>query len=136
MAGDDTATLSHLETGAPGPATTCPALALLWSRDERERVGEVTLLDPRERAGFDPQTRQILLYNPKIDRLAFVNESAVTKRLRADVQAAWEAQVTNPIRAELPPHPFITPFKDGIQGVTYVNGSIFVQVGYLKVSGN
>ena len=86
--------------------------------------------------GFDPQTRQILLYNPKIDRLAFVNESAVTKRLRADVQAAWEAQVTNPIRAELPPHPFITPFKDGIQGVTYVNGSIFVQVGYLKVSGN
>ncbi|MCA9718494.1 MAG: sigma 54-interacting transcriptional regulator, partial [Myxococcales bacterium] len=61
MAGDDTATLSHLETGAPGPATTCPALALLWSRDERERVGEVTLLDPRERAGFDPQTRAFTL---------------------------------------------------------------------------
>ncbi len=57
MARDDTATLSFLETHAPDPAATSPALALLWSRDERERVGEVTLLDPRVNPGYDPQTR-------------------------------------------------------------------------------
>jgi hypothetical protein len=80
--------------------------------------------------GYDPKTRQILLYEPRIDTLTFNNESPVTKRLRAEVQAAWEAQVTNPIRAEVPPHPFIAPFKEGIQDVSYENRSIFIQVWY------
>jgi hypothetical protein len=80
--------------------------------------------------GYDPKTRQILLFSPRIDKLAFDNDSDVTKRLRAQVLAAWEAQVTNPIRAEVPPHPFIAPFKDGIQDVTYEKRSIFIQVWY------
>ena len=80
--------------------------------------------------GYDPRTREVLLYAPRIDKLTFDNESEVTKRQRAEVQGAWEAQVTNPIRAEVPPHPFITPFKDGIQDVTYEKRSIFIQVWY------
>jgi hypothetical protein len=80
--------------------------------------------------GYDRKTRQILLYEPRIDKLVFDKPSDVTRRLHAEVQAAWEAQVTNPIRAEVPPHPFIAPFKDGIQDVTYEKRSIFIQVWY------
>jgi hypothetical protein len=50
--------------------------------------------------------------------------------LRAEVQGGWESQVTNPMRAEVPPHPFILPFKEGIQDVTYEKRSIFIQVWY------
>ena len=80
--------------------------------------------------GYDLKTREVLLYAPKIDKLTFDNESEVTKRQRAEVQGAWETQVTNPIRAQVPPHPFILPFKDGIQDVTYEKRSIFIQVWY------
>jgi hypothetical protein len=72
----------------------------------------------------------VLLYSPRLDQLDFENPGEVTKRLRAEVQAAWDAQVSNPIRAEVPPHPFILPFKDGIQDVTYQKQSIYIQVWY------
>ncbi|MEE4144575.1 MAG: hypothetical protein V2I26_07225 [Halieaceae bacterium] len=80
--------------------------------------------------GYDLKTREVLLYAPRIDKLTFDNESEVTKRQRAEVQGAWESQVTSPIRAQVPPHPFILPFKDGIQDVTYEKRSIFIQVWY------
>jgi len=80
--------------------------------------------------GYDPKTRQILLYEPRIDQLVFDNANELTRRLHAAVLAAWEVQVTNPIRAEVPPHPFIAPFKEGIQDVTYEKRSIFIQVWY------
>jgi len=79
---------------------------------------------------YDPKTRQILLYEPRIDKLVFDNASDLTRRLHAAVLAAWAAQVTNPIRSELPPHPFIAPFKEGIQDVTYDKRGIFIQVWY------
>lgn len=80
--------------------------------------------------GYDPQTRQILLYEPRIDKLAFDDESDITKRQRAEVQAAWKAQVTNPIRAEMPPHPIILQFKEVIQDVVYDKRSILIKVWY------
>ena len=80
--------------------------------------------------GYDLKTKQILLYAAKMDKLAFDADSEVTRRLRAEVQAAWDSQVTNPIRADVPPHPFNQPFKDGIQDVTYEKRSIFIQVFY------
>jgi hypothetical protein len=80
--------------------------------------------------GYDLASKQVLLYEARVDELAFDTDSDVTRRLRADIQLAWDAQVTNPIRAELPPHPFILPFKDGIQDVTYEKRSIFIQVFY------
>jgi hypothetical protein len=80
--------------------------------------------------GYDPANKQVLLYDARVDELAFDTESNVTRRLRADIESAWKAQVTNPIRADLPPHPFILPFKDGIQDVTYEKRSIYIQVFY------
>tara|TARA_R110001599_G_C12277382_1_gene663213 strand:+ start:5828 stop:6391 length:564 start_codon:yes stop_codon:yes gene_type:complete len=80
--------------------------------------------------GYDPASKQVLLYNASIDELVFDSESAVTQRLRADIQSAWKAQFSNPIRADLPPHPLILPFRDGIQDVNYDRRSIYVQVVY------
>ena len=80
--------------------------------------------------GYDPRSKQVLLYEARIDELVFDTDSAVTRGLRADIQSAWQAQVSNPIRADLPPHPLILPFKDGIQDVTYEKRSIYIQVLY------
>jgi len=80
--------------------------------------------------GYDMKARQVLLYEPGLDQLTFDRVSDVTKRIRAEVQGAWEAQVTNPVRTELPPHPYLQPFKQGIQDLTYEKRSIFVQVWY------
>ena len=80
--------------------------------------------------GYDLASKQVLLYDANVDELVFDAESNVTQRLRADIESAWQAQVTNPIRADLPPHPLIQPFKDGIQDVTYQKRSIYIQVFY------
>jgi hypothetical protein len=80
--------------------------------------------------GYDLENKQVLLYEAKVDELVFDTESNLTERLRADILSMWQAQVTNPIRADLPPHPLILPFKDGIQDVTYEKRSIFIQVFY------
>ena len=80
--------------------------------------------------GYDLASKQVLLYDANVDELVFDTESNVTQRLRADIESTWQAQVTNPIRADLPPHPFILPFKDGIQDVTYQKRSIYIQVFY------
>lgn len=89
--------------------------------------GEVTVSGE---LGYDLKTRQVLLYSPRLDNLSFDKPGDVTRRLRAEVQAAWDSQVTNPIRAAVPPHPFIQPFKEGIQDISYSKQSIFIQVWY------
>jgi len=80
--------------------------------------------------GYDGRAKQILLYEAKVDRLDFDAETDLTRQLRSEILAAWQANLTNPIRAELPPHPFILPFKEGIQDVSYEKRSIFIQVYY------
>lgn len=98
--------------------------------EEGVAISETGQLVVSGEVGFDPKTRQVLLYEPRIDKLLFDTQSKLTQRLHAEVQAEWKAQVSNPIRAEIPPHPFIAPFKEGIQDITYENRSIFVQVWY------
>jgi len=80
--------------------------------------------------GYDATGKQVLLYDARIDRLAFDRENVLTQKLRADIQSAWQAQLSNPLRADLPPHPFIAPFREGIADVTYAGRSIYIQVVY------
>jgi hypothetical protein len=80
--------------------------------------------------GYDLTSKQVLLYDARVDELVFDTDSDVTQRLRAEIQSVWQAQVTNPIRVDLPPHPLILPFKDGIQDVTYEKSSIYILVVY------
>jgi hypothetical protein len=80
--------------------------------------------------GYDPKTRQVLLYEPRMDQLVFDEHNETTRRLQAEVQGAWRQQVGNPIRADLPPHPFIAPFREGIQDIAYQKRNIFIMVWY------
>ena len=99
-----------------------PAQGIAISETGRARVsGEM---------GYDPKTRQVLLYEPRLDQLLFDRQNDVTRRLQAGVQGAWREQLSNPIRADLPPHPFIAPFREGIQDVFYQKHSIYIQVWY------
>lgn len=85
--------------------------------------------------GYDPGSRQILLHDPRIDKLEFDRKNDVTQRLLAQLKAAWSAQVTDPIRAELPPHPYILPFKNNIQNVSFDGKVLNVTLSYEKPGG-
>lgn len=80
--------------------------------------------------GYDLATRQILLYDPEIDKLDFDRKSEVTQRMLVQLKDAWHTQVTNPIRAELPPHPYLIPFKNNIQDLTYDGKNINLTISY------
>jgi len=80
--------------------------------------------------GYDRGTRQVLLHDPRIDELEFDKKNDVTQRLLTQLKAAWSAQVTNPIRTELPPHPYILPFKNNIQDLSYDGKVINLAISY------
>ena len=80
--------------------------------------------------GYDPGTRQILLHDPSINKLEFDHKNDVTQRLLAQLKGAWSTQVTNPIRSELPPHPYLIPFKNNIQDLSYDGKSINLTLSY------
>jgi len=80
--------------------------------------------------GYDLATRQILLFEPEIDKLDFDQKSEVTQRLLTQLKDAWGTQVTNPIRAELPPHPYLIPFKNNVQDLSYDGKNINLTISY------
>lgn len=80
--------------------------------------------------GYDLGTRQILLHDPRIDKLQFDQKNEVTQRLFSELKAAWSAQVANPIRADLPPHPYLLPFRNNIQDISYDGKSINLTISY------
>jgi hypothetical protein len=82
------------------------------------------------RLGFDPATRQFLLHEPKLDRLIFDRDNSVTQRWQTELNAAWKVQITNPIRSDIPPHPYLLPFKENIQGLSYDGSFINLKIVY------
>lgn len=79
---------------------------------------------------FDPVKRQVLLHDPRIDKLEFDKKNDVTQRVLAQLRAAWSAQVTNPIRSEIPPHPYLVPFRNNIQDLSYDGKNIILTMSY------
>ncbi|MFT6955717.1 MAG: hypothetical protein ACJAYC_000718 [Halieaceae bacterium] len=79
---------------------------------------------------FDPLTRQILLHNPSIDALNFDRQNAASASFRSDISNNWSAQMTNPMRADIPPHPYVVLIKDTINSVSYDGQNINVQIVY------
>jgi hypothetical protein len=79
---------------------------------------------------FDPETRQILLHNPSIDTLDFDRQNDSSRDFRSDISENWLKQVTNPMRTDIPPHPYIILFKDNIRSVAYDGQNINVEIAY------
>lgn len=80
--------------------------------------------------GYDPVTRQILLLDPRIDNVEFDGNNDATRRFLAAMQAAWAEQVTNPLRAVLPPHPYLLPIRNNIQSLAYDGTNIVLTLAY------
>jgi hypothetical protein len=80
--------------------------------------------------GYDMRASQVLLYQPSLDELTFARDTAFSNQIEDAVKRAWTSQVTNPVRAELPPHPYIQPFRQGIQDISYGREGIVIQVWY------
>ena len=82
------------------------------------------------RVGYDLGTRQILLHDPRINKLEFDQKNEVTQRFLTELKEAWSMQVINPMRAELPPHPYLIPFKNNIQDISYDGKNISLTIVY------
>lgn len=82
------------------------------------------------RLGYDPVNREVLLHDPRIDTLQFDKNNAVTQRFLGEIQSAWSTQVTNPIRAALPPHPYLIPFRNNIRNLSYDGQHIILTLAY------
>ena len=67
--------------------------------------------------GFDATTGQILLINPSIDRLELGSGDPDRRAFREELDKQWNEQVTNPMRIDLPPHPYLIPFRQGIKDI-------------------
>jgi len=80
--------------------------------------------------GYDPVMRQVLLYDPKLDELNFANDNEFTRKVLQGVNSEWQARVSNPVRADVPPHPYIQPFRNGIKDISYGEQGIVIQVWY------
>lgn len=79
---------------------------------------------------YDPASRQILLLDPRIDSIRFDRNNEATRRFLAEMQAAWTAQVDNPLRSVLPPHPYLLPVRNNIQDISYDGTSITLTLSY------
>jgi hypothetical protein len=79
---------------------------------------------------FDPVTRQILLHNPSIDALDFDRQNDASASFRSDISDNWSTQMTNPMRADIPPHPYVVLIKDNINDVSYDGQNINVEIVY------
>ena len=80
--------------------------------------------------GYDSGTQQILLSDPKIERLEFDQTNEATQSFLNEIKSAWSAQITNPLRAEIPPHPYMLPFRNNIQNLTYDGNNIILILSY------
>jgi hypothetical protein len=79
---------------------------------------------------FDAETRQILLKNPSIDSLSFDRKNKASENFHTDISDNWLSQVTNPMRTDIPAHPYIILFKDNIKNVTYDGQNINIEIVY------
>ncbi len=79
---------------------------------------------------FDPVAHRILLHNPKLDSLKFDRDTREARHLSEKIKKAWLDQVSNPLQADIPPHPYIAPFKDNIRDITYDGQAMTLHISY------
>lgn len=80
--------------------------------------------------GYDLDSRQILLHEPSLDKLDFDRDTEVTRLVSTHLMAAWSTQVTDPVRSDIPPHPYILPFLGHIQDLSYDGKTINITISY------
>ena len=80
--------------------------------------------------GYDAATQKILLTDPNMDDVEFDHSNDATRNFLQQINSVWSAQVTNPIRAEIPPHPYMLPFRNNIENISYDGRNIILTLSY------
>lgn len=80
--------------------------------------------------GYDATTQQVLLTDPRIESLEFDKDNAATREFLTAIKSAWSVVVTNPMRAPMPPHPYLLPFRNNIRDLSYDGKNIMLTVSY------
>jgi hypothetical protein len=104
--------------------------AYYHSPDQGIAISEMGWAEISGGLDFDPETRQILLHNPSIDTLEFDRENEASRDFHSDISENWLDQIANPIRTDIPPHPYIILFRDSIRNITYDGQNINVVIAY------
>ncbi len=97
-----------------------PAQGIALSETGRAQISGV--LD------YDPTIRRLLIRDPQLEQLVFDRDNAASAQFRQDMEATWAQQVTNPIRTELPQHPFLMQLRRNLLSIGYDGSSILLHV--------
>lgn len=79
---------------------------------------------------YDRATRQVMLRNMLVEELQFDRNNAATRNFATVLRTAWSREVANPIRFDLPPHPYLLPIKDNIDDISYDGQYISLILAY------
>lgn len=79
---------------------------------------------------YDPKTKEILLHNPDIDELKFDRDNSASQRFRDQLEAQWAIKTSSPLRSKIPPHPYLSPFKEHIHNISYNGKHINLDLYY------
>ena len=79
---------------------------------------------------YDIASREILLHNPHIDSLEFDRKNSTSELFSTAINSVWTEQVKNPLRSEIPPHPYVITFKDNIRDISYDGQNINLQIAF------
>ncbi|RLQ21767.1 hypothetical protein DWB85_10795 [Seongchinamella sediminis] len=71
------------------------------------------------RVAWDAGSREVVLHEPLLEQLVFDRENSVTRQFSGLLQAEWSQRVSKPIRSQLPPHPYLQPFRGNIADIRY-----------------
>ena len=82
------------------------------------------------RPGYDVAARRILLHEPQLIELTFDRENTASRKFERAARDLWNTQAESTVRARLPQHPYITPFRSYIQDLSYDGSSIFLELQY------
>ena len=80
--------------------------------------------------GYDRETAQILLINARVESLEFDPAEKNAEQLRIDLDRNWKERITNPLRVDVPAHPYLLPFKQGIRDISFQEQGIVVDVWF------
>ena len=80
--------------------------------------------------GFDPVTREVLVYQARIDELKFDRSNEFTRRFSGEIDDSWREQIKDPIRTAIPANAYTLPIKDNIQSLSYTGRAIEILVVY------
>ena len=77
---------------------------------------------------YDIENRLIILHQPRLEKLEFDRQNKASIRFTRELKSAWTMLVTDPMQSEIPPHPYLSPFKDYLQNISYDGKSIYLQL--------